>query len=291
LVVWGITSATIPFVIFLVLGIFNLDFNVKVGITVVGIIIWCIVLAPFYIMDWDERRRERYRELCKGDALIKLWKVSFDVAEDGSCTLKRLIEGVNLADQRQYYELETWTDPDKDDAHEAFLKSTRKITTDVTVTRKDEPEEKIAVKKTYTPEIAQRINRLIHVIPLTKNGTALKPYEKFTIKYEEKTEKNTLSTNGDYYQHRARHLTERFEVEILLPKNWRFPPEPPPREKLAVGEEKSPTMGEWSTTTEKPQIYQEDGRTRIVWKVDNIKLLHIYKLTYHALERTPKNAT
>jgi len=284
LAVWGITSAIIPFAIFLVLGIFNFEFYTKIGCTVVGITIWCLILAPFYIMDWDERRREKIRQLCKGDALVKLWKISLDVAEDGSCKIERLINAINLADERQYYELEAWTDPEKDSDHEAFLKETRKITPKVSVSRKGQPE-KIIKDKTYSPEVGQRINRIIHVIPLTMNGGSLKPWDRFTISYKEKTEKNALVMTGDFYQHRVRHLTDRLHVEILLPSGWRFPQKVGAREKLVIGEEKSPTMGEWAPTPEKPKVSLEKKRTKITWDVDETKLLHIYRITYHALEK------
>lgn len=237
-------------------------------------------------MDWDEKRRERYRQLSQGDALVKWWRILIDIAEDGSCEMERTIDAVNLVDQRQYYELESWSNPEKDPAHEGFLKETRKIKPQVIITQKGETEE-ILPAKVFTPEVAQRINQIVHVIPLLKNGQSLKPWDKFTIKYKEKTEANTFSMNGDYYQHRIRHVTDRLEIEIVLPRGWDFPQEIKGTEKMAIGEEKSPTMGEWTPTSQKPRIYRERGRTRMMWVVDETKLLHIYRLSYHALEKVP----
>lgn len=235
-------------------------------------------------MDWDERRRERYKDLCKGDAIVKTWKISLDIAENGSCTVERVIEAINIAEQRQYYELESWTDPDKDPSHESFLKETRKIKPEVVIFRKGQADETL-VAKTFTPDVAQRINRIVHVIPLVRNGDPLKPWDKFVIKYKEQTEPGAFSLTGDYYQHRVRHITDRFEVEMLFPKGWRFPTKIKGTEKLATGEEKSPTMGEWIATPQKPKLSTENGKTRITWTVDETRLLHIYKLSYHGLEK------
>jgi hypothetical protein len=91
--------------------------------------------------------------------------------------------------------------------------------------------------------------------------------------------------NGDYYQHRVRHLTDKLEVEIVLPKGWNFPSKVGSKEKLVIGEEKSPTMGEWTRTPQQPKFSIEKGRVRITWRVVDTKLLHVYKLTYHALDK------
>lgn len=261
-----------------------MELNLKLLITITGVVVWCIILVPFYVIDWDERRRERIRQLCTGDALVNLWKIIIDVAEDGSCEIERVIDAINLADKREYYELESWTDPEVNQEHETFLKNLRKIKPEVVIHRKGGPEQ-IIKDREFVPDVAQRINRIIHVIPLTTNGEPLKPWDRFIVRYKEKLEKGSLKMTGDYYQHRVRHLTERLEVSVLLPKGWRFPKSVQAREKLVQGEVKSPTIGEWIPTVDKPKIEKEKDRIKISWLVEDTKLLHTYRLSYHALEK------
>lgn len=232
-------------------------------------------------MDWDRGRRERIRQLCQSEAILSLWQVKLDIEEDGSCAIERRIAGTNMALAREFYELETWADPEKDPTHEATLKKKRRL-----LVTANAGKENIYASKEFDPIIAHRVNRIVHLIPLTDGRGSLKPQEKFEIIIKEQTESGVFDIKGDYYQFKVQHLTERFKIEMLFPKNWRFPKAISPKEKLVYGEIKSPTLGQWVMADEKPEVERtRAGRTRITWEVHDAKLLSTLKLTYHAMEK------
>ena len=80
LTAWSITSVFIPFVVFAILDLTNLDLFHKLIIVFVSSAIWSGILLTYYILDWDQNRKERLMEICKSDALLKLWKVTVDIA-------------------------------------------------------------------------------------------------------------------------------------------------------------------------------------------------------------------
>lgn len=283
---WAITSVFIPFLIFLILSMFDLSLTQKSLIVLTGSLIWLFLMLPFYVMDWDQRRRERIRETCKGDALLKLWQASIDIKADGTSTVKRKISGVNFANEREYYEFEAWTDPERDPEYETQLKRARGIKATV-VSVVGRRSEAICRDLEVLPVDAYKVNRVVHVIPVSK-GEPLKPHDSFSIHFDEKIEKNTWKIIGDSYFHRVRHVTEKLTFELLLPKEWQFP-RLPPTEKNAIGETKDPTCGRWMETAEKPTADRtRAGRWKISWSIEYPKLLNVYKLTYHSMEPSPR---
>jgi len=233
-------------------------------------------------MGWDKNRRERLKEVCKGDALLKLWQISIDVPEDGSSTVTRKIVGENLADRRSYYEIESWTDPERDPEYEKRLKNLRKIVATVyTHTKKGALI--VCKDKHFPPEDAHRVNRVIHEIPMV-DGNPLEVHDTFEIHLTEQTEKGSWKMSGDRYELWIRHVSERLRIEILLPK-WRFPSEMPSKEKPATVEMKDPSCGEWNPIDERPEVKKIRGRWIIALETKYPKLLNIYKLTYHSMER------
>jgi hypothetical protein len=282
LTAWVITSVFIPFLIFLFLTLFNLSLTQKALIVFTGSLIWLFILLPFYVMDWDQRRRERIRETCKGDALLKLWQASIDIKADGTSTVKRRISGINFANERKFYEFEAWTDPERNSTYETQLKTARGIKATV---MSDIGRRSVAICKDMDvpPVDAYKVNRVVHVIPVAKDEP-LKPHDSFDIRFEEKIEENTWKITGDSYFHRVRHVTEKLIFELLLPRKWQFP-RLPPTEKIAVGETKDPTCGLWMETPEKPTVEKtRSGRWKISWKIEYPKLLNVYKLTYHSMQ-------
>lgn len=285
LTVWAITSAIIPFAIFAILSVFQMSFEYKILITLGGIVIWLLLLVPSVISDWNQKMRQRLREACKGDALLKIWEIVIDVNDDGSATVSRRIAGTNLAKKREYYEIESSTDPQRDPVYEKQLKDLRKIT--ATVSTNTEKGWKTLYKdKSFPPEVALRVNRVIHEIPMSDSGV-LKENDPFEIQLKEQVEKDTFKISGDLYQLRVRHLSEKLRIVFLLPKQWHFPSSLPPREKLATAEMKDPTCGEWRPTTEQPEIGTIKDRARISVEIDNPQLLSIYMLSYHAMQHSP----
>lgn len=285
---WAIASTIFPFLIFGLLELFELTPIQKAIVIVGGSLLWLFVLLPFFIMDWDDKRRERIMEICASDALQKLWQVFIDIKEDGSSGVERKIVGVNFADKREYYELESWTDPERDPTYERNLKEERKMLATVIATHKGKS---IVVCKNgeFPPQQANRVNRIVHLIPVAKQAP-LEPNDKFEITFIEKTERGTWkmqldNETGDFYQHRVRHITEKLRFELILPKEWDFPRNMVATEKLAKGEMKDPSCGMFVETSGKPEVSKAKGRWKIVWEIEFPKLLSIYRLTYHPMVR------
>lgn len=289
--VWAIASTIFPFLVFGLLDLFVLSFEQKAIVIVGGLIGWLAVLVPFLVADWDENRRALIKETCEGDALLKLWEVKIDIADDGSSTVERKIVGINLAEKREYYELESETDPDRDSAYEKHLREIRKMRATVTATHKGE---KMSVCKNhdFPPQRAYKVNRVTHVIPVSLQ-TPLEPDDRFEIVFSEKTEKNAwkLKTDdleepnlGDFYQHKVRHVTEKLRYELLLPKAWDFPPDMQTTESRAWSKVKDPSSGRFVAGS-KPDIkkVRGSGRWIITWEVEYPKLLNTYRLTYHQM--------
>ncbi len=290
--IWAIASTIFPFLIFGLLELYVLSFNQKVIIIVGGLIGWLVVLTPFLIADWDENRRERIRETCEGDALIKLWEVKIDIANDGSSSVVRKIVGVNFAEKREYYELESWTDPDRNDAYETNLKEIRKMHTTVIATLKGETVN-VCKNTDYPPHEAYRVNHIVHVIPVSLT-TPLEPNDKFEIIFSEKTEKNAwkLRTRdpedpglGDFYQHKVRHVTEKLRYQILLPKEWDFPANMQSTEKKAWSKGKDPSCGKFAPGSQPEVKKVKGGRWRVSWEIEYPKLLNTYRISYHEMAR------
>ena len=292
--VWAIASTVFPFLIFGLLELYVLSFNQKVFVILGGLVGWLVVLTPFLIADWDETRRERIKETCEGDALIKLWEIRIDVSNNGSSSIERRILGVNLADKREYYELESETDPDRDSAYENNLKQIRRMCTSVTATHKGQ---KVIVCKNscFPPQQAYKVNRITHVVPVSLNNP-LEPDDRFEISFTEKTEENTwkLQTDnaeelilGDFYQHKVRHVTEKLRFVLLLPSEWDFPPNMPATERKAWSRIKDPSCGKFVDGSA-PEIRKTRRRWQISLEVEYPKLLNTYRLSYHQMIRTTR---
>jgi len=283
---WAIASTIFPFLIFGLLELLDLTVIQKAIVIVAGSLIWLAVLLPIFVQDWDEKRREMIKEVSGSDALLKLFQVSIDVKEDGSSVLNRKITAVNYAQKREYYELESWNDPERDASYESDLRNKRTLSVNVNSVHKGQ---KIVVskKKEIPPHDARRVNRIVHDIPVSKE-TPLEPYDTFEIDWSEKTEPKTWKLQaepgkGDHYQHRVRHITEKLLFELTLPREWNFPIT---SEKLAKGEVSDPSCGRFDETTNQPSIEKNvKGRWQITWEIDYPKLLNIYRVTYHPMIR------
>lgn len=291
--VWAIASTIFPFLIFGLLELYALSFAQKAVVIVGGLVGWLVTLVPFLVADWDEQRQLRMKEICEGDAVLKLWEVKIDIADDGSSQVERRIIGVNLAERREFYELESETDPDRDSVYESALKKTRQMRATVIATHKGE---KINVCKNrdFPPQRAYKVNRITHVIPVSLH-TSLVPDDKFEITFSEKTEVNAWKPQsedpdenslGDFYQHKVRHITEKLRYELLLPKQWDFPQNMPSTEDKAWSKVKDPSTGRFVDGS-KPEIgrMRANGRWLIIWEIEFPKLLNTYRLCYHQMVR------
>lgn len=219
--------------------------------------------------------------------------MKIDIADNGSSLVERRIVGVNLADKREYYELESETDPDRDSVYENNLKEIRRMRATVIATHKGE---KITVCRNhdFPPQRAYKVNRITHVIPVSLQ-VPLEPDDRFEISFTERTEANAwkLQTDdpdeprlGDFYQHKVRHVTEKLRFELLLPRQWDFPPNMPSTESKTWSKVKDPSSGRFVDGS-KPEInrVRGSGRWMITLEVEYPKLLNTYRLSYHQMIR------
>lgn len=301
---WHLTSPIFPFIIFLILGVFELDFYARAGVVGIIVAIWVGILLIGFVRDWEKTRFERFRSLTRSDAIVTLWHTHIDMNEDGSATIVRKIIGRNLTKKRKFYEFESQADLEMSPEYEQETRQIRTMDISVSLKRKDGSLQRVFTNQSYEPKIVRKVDALTHVIPLVRPSEgipALEPNEEFEIDIKENVKPGTFLMTGDYYIHRVRHFTEELTIELLLPEGWRFPRRLRVGERKAVGEVKSPTTGEWEEPSVQPTTRRVRGREKITWnlrqrrvfpygeiKIEEIdpRLLHLYRVTYCRLEKT-----
>lgn len=304
--IWTISAPIISFILFLILGVFELDVTTKLLIGCSFIISWAFLMLIGFALDWLKRNRKRMKYLTQSDAVVNLWLAIVDMSEDGSAVVTRKISGVNRAIKRSFYEFESQVDLPREPDYEEEARRARTMDITVHLRRKDGTVQTPFRDAHYEPKSVRKVDAASHIIPLDNpsNGIPpLEPDEYFEIEIREHVKPGSFVMTGDFYSHRIRHLTEAFKVELILPSGWRFPERLRPEEKRAVGWVKSPTLGQWMETAIQPIVEEFEDRQRVVWEVKpqtflfpyteidlsklDPKLLHTYKVTYSRLERAP----
>jgi hypothetical protein len=301
---WKLTAPIFPFIIFLILGVFQFDLQSKAFVAAIGIIIWFFVLLIGFFRDYEKNKVERIHTLTQSDAIVTLWKATIDIKADGSAVITRQIHGVNLAPTRKYFEFESQADLPMPPNYVEMTKQSRLMNVSVKLSRKDGSTQQVLTNHSFEPKNVRMVDALIHMIPLANTSTNVAPLEsqeEFDIEIKEQTKADTFSLDGDWYSHRVRHMTEELHITIMLPQNYRCSHRIPVGESRVLGQVKSPTLGEWENTRIQPKIETNGNREIIEWHlrpsrtilsgsltpiIQDPRLLHEYKLTYCRLEHS-----
>ena len=300
---WKLTAPLLPFIIFLILGIFELDIFTRLCVGAIGVIVWVGVLTIGFVRDWQKRNLENLRILTRSDALVTLWHTTIDINEDGSAVVARKIYGRNFADKRNFFEFLSQADMERSPEYLEETKELRAMDISVCLRRKDGSHQQVFTDQRLEPKVVRNVDALTHIIPLVKPAegiASLEPGEGFEVEIRENVKAGTFLMTGDFYAHRVRHLTEELEIEMLLPEEWQFPRKLKVGEKRVIGQVKSPTLGEWEEDLPQPKIGRSGNRVNITWNLEHRKLipygkikieemhprlLHQYKVKYGRLER------
>jgi hypothetical protein len=261
-----------------------LDFYTRFIFVVVILGIWFLLLSIGYLLDIQRERIALLKDICQGDCYVRKWSYFANIKADGSALVRRQVYGINYAPTRRKFEFETWIDYRHDASEEEEIKKQSGMKVDVTVIQAKKSPLKLYSSQEIDPEFQSSI-RFIRSIPIAETATKqvdhLVPGDEFIIDLENTSPKGTwLCENGDRYIHRITHLTETMHVELLLPKEWKFPIK---STENAAGYRKAPTLGVWERTDEQPKI--EHGN-KIVWDVKYPRLMHSYKLEYCKMGNT-----
>lgn len=300
---WKLTAPLLPFIIFLILGMLELDISTRLCVGAIGVVVWVGVLIIGVVRDWRKRSLENLRILTRSDALVSLWHTIIDINEDGSAVVTRKIYGRNFADKRDFFEFLSQADIERSPQYLEETRELRAMDISVSLRRKDGSLQQVFTNQRLEPKVVRNVDALTHIIPLIKPAegiTSLELGEGFEVDIREAVKPGTFLMTGDFYAHRIRHLTEELEIEMLMPEGWQFPTRLRVGERRIVGQVKSPTLGEWKENLPQPTIGMSGSRVKISWNLEHRKflpygeikieemhprLLHQYKVKYGRLER------
>jgi hypothetical protein len=232
---------------------------------------------------WEDKFTEGIEELRRqlgADAELEFWENHASILVDGSAEITRKISAINLAVGRRYFEYSSWNDPEATPADIDALKASRTMTVTCREQRQGQSLETTYDNVQLPPDDARKLNRIIHLIPLSRPGaqSTLSINDEFQIDVKEKVEVGTFKLD-DYFEHQVRHPTRKLRFEVLLPPTWNLPSRARPP--LFEGVTKTGTYGEWVRHSGQPTWEQKDGRVRIRWEISHPKLLSTYSLRWH----------
>jgi len=269
-ITWEITAPIFPFVIFLILGVLDIgSVGQKVTFAFIAVFVWIFALVIGYFFDWQKRRLSDLLDSTSSDCIISLWEAAVEIRDDGSCIVRRTIEGINNAEERRYFEFvsyhDVWEVPSAQQPRPS------KITAEVRKGGREFSTRILHDVEFLPKQSAMRMHQSYSIPVAGERDPPLRKGDSFAIKIEESLPEGTWKKNGDFYSHSGAHVTQKLVIKLNLPKGWNVVSD--------FARIKSPTTSVWKQL-ENVEVTRKREGTALVVEVEYPKLFHVYQLGY-----------